>query len=163
MAQRLKRLPAIWETWVPSLGSGRSPGEGNGNPLQYPCLENSMDRGAWWATVAGSQRVGHDWATSLTHYLMSFPGGASSKEPACQFRRYKRQVLSLGWEPLKKGTATHSNILVWRIPWTEEPGRVTQSRTQFKWFSIPACIVQFTLKYFWQDTRINRWRERKEK
>ena len=32
-------------------GSGRSPGEGNGNPLQYSCLENSMDRGAWWATV----------------------------------------------------------------------------------------------------------------
>ena len=35
-------------------GSGRSPGGGNGNPLQYSCLENSMDRGAWWATV---QRV----------------------------------------------------------------------------------------------------------
>ena len=34
-------------------GLGRSPGEGNGNPLQYPCLENSMDRGAWWATVHG--------------------------------------------------------------------------------------------------------------
>ena len=34
-------------------GSGRSPGEGNGNPLQYSCLENSMDRGAWWATVHG--------------------------------------------------------------------------------------------------------------
>ena len=34
-------------------GSGRSPGEGNGNPLQYPCLENLMDRGAWWATVHG--------------------------------------------------------------------------------------------------------------
>ena len=32
-------------------GLGRSPGEGNGNPLQYSCLENSMDRGAWWATV----------------------------------------------------------------------------------------------------------------
>ena len=32
-------------------GSGRSPGEGNGNPLQYSCLENSTDRGAWWATV----------------------------------------------------------------------------------------------------------------
>jgi len=30
---------------------GRSPGEGNGNPLQYSCLENSMDRGAWWVTV----------------------------------------------------------------------------------------------------------------
>ena len=38
------------------LGSGRSPGVGNGNPLQYSCLENPMDRGAWWATVHGSQR-----------------------------------------------------------------------------------------------------------
>ena len=34
-------------------GSGRSPGEGNGNPLQYSCLENPMDEGAWWATVHG--------------------------------------------------------------------------------------------------------------
>ena len=34
-------------------GSGRSPGEGNGKPLQYSCLENPMDRGAWWATVHG--------------------------------------------------------------------------------------------------------------
>ena len=34
-------------------GSGRSPGEGNGNPLQYPCLENLMDRRAWWAAVHG--------------------------------------------------------------------------------------------------------------
>ena len=38
-------------------GSGRSPGEGNGNPLQYSCLENPMDGGAWWAIVHGSQRV----------------------------------------------------------------------------------------------------------
>ena len=37
---------------IPSRkGSGRSPGEGNGNPLQYSCLENPMDRGVWWATV----------------------------------------------------------------------------------------------------------------
>ena len=35
-------------------------GEGNGNPLQYSCLENPMDGGAWWATVHGSQRVGHN-------------------------------------------------------------------------------------------------------
>ena len=41
-------------------GSGRFPGEGNGNPLQYYCLENPMNRGAWWATVHGSQRVRHD-------------------------------------------------------------------------------------------------------
>ena len=41
-------------------GSGRFPGEGNGNPLQYSCLENPMDGRAWWATVMGSQRVGYD-------------------------------------------------------------------------------------------------------
>ena len=34
-------------------GSGKSPGEGNGNPLQYSCLENSMDKGAWWTIVQG--------------------------------------------------------------------------------------------------------------
>ena len=48
-------------------GSGRSPGEGNGNPLQYSCLENPMDRGASWATVHGSQRVRHDRATEHHH------------------------------------------------------------------------------------------------
>ena len=41
-------------------GLGRSPGEGHGSPLQYSCLENPMDRGAWWATVIGSHTVGHD-------------------------------------------------------------------------------------------------------
>ena len=41
-------------------GSGRSSGEGNGNPLRYFCLENPMDRGTWWATVRGVVRVGHD-------------------------------------------------------------------------------------------------------
>ena len=44
-------------------GLGRSPGEGNGNPLQYTCLENPMDRRAWWATVHGVARVGDDLAT----------------------------------------------------------------------------------------------------
>jgi len=41
-------------------GSGRPAEEGNDNPLQYSCLENSMDRGGWWATVHGSQRVRHN-------------------------------------------------------------------------------------------------------
>ena len=42
-------------------GSGNYRGEGNGNPLQYSCLENPMDRRAWWATVHGVTRVGHNW------------------------------------------------------------------------------------------------------
>ena len=55
----LKNLPANAEDardmgLIPGLG--RVPGEGNGNPLQYYCLENPMDRGAWWATVHGVAR-----------------------------------------------------------------------------------------------------------
>ena len=47
-----------------SLHQGESPGGGNGNPLQYSCLESPMDRGAWWATVYGVAKVKHDddWA-----------------------------------------------------------------------------------------------------
>ena len=49
----VKNLPSMQKMWIQSLGLGRSPGEGNGNPLQYSCLENPIDRGAWWATVLG--------------------------------------------------------------------------------------------------------------
>jgi len=42
------------------LELGRSPGEGNGNPLQYSCLENTMARGAWWLQSMGLRRAGHD-------------------------------------------------------------------------------------------------------
>ena len=45
------------------LGVGRSPGEGNGSPLQHYCLENPMDRGAWQATAHGVARVRHNLAT----------------------------------------------------------------------------------------------------
>ena len=41
-------------------GLGRFPGRGNGNPRQYSCWDNPIDRGAWWATVHGLQRVGHN-------------------------------------------------------------------------------------------------------
>ena len=47
VAQLEKNLPAMQENWVRSLGWEDSPGEGNGNPLHYSCLENPMNRGAW--------------------------------------------------------------------------------------------------------------------
>ena len=54
VTEKVKNRLATQET-------GLIPGEGNGYPLQYSCLENSMDKGAWWATVHdGLQRVGHD-------------------------------------------------------------------------------------------------------
>ena len=81
---------------IPELG--RSMGKVNGNPLQYSCLENSTDRETWQATVHGSQRAGHDWATSLHSF-------------------HSLHTLSL-----EKDMATHSSILARRISWTEGPG-----------------------------------------
>ena len=52
---------------------GRSPGGENGNPLQYSCLGNPMDRGAWWAAVLwGLQRVRHDLVTEQQKFLSFF-------------------------------------------------------------------------------------------
>ena len=76
-------------------GSGRSPGEGNGNPLQYFCLENFMDEGAWWAMVHGVTKS----QTRLSDFTFTFH-----------------------FHELEKEMATHSSVLAWRIPGTGEPG-----------------------------------------
>ena len=76
-------------------GSGRSPGEGNGNPLQYSCLENPMHGGAWQATV---------------HRVSKSPTGLSDF------------TFTFHFHALEKEMATHSSVLAWRIPGTGEPG-----------------------------------------
>ena len=70
--------------------SGRSPGEGNGNPLQYSCLENSMDGGAWWATVHG---VAKSW-TQLSDFTFTFTLTEVSIRPKLQLLsgRARRQT-----------------------------------------------------------------------
>ena len=70
-------------------------GEGNGNPLQYSCLENPMDRGAWWAAVDG---VVTSW-TWLSDFTFTFH-----------------------FHALEKEMATHSSVPAWRTPGTAEPG-----------------------------------------
>ena len=70
-------------------------GEGNGTPLQYSCLENPMDRGAWWAAIHGVSKS----QTQLSNFSLTFHFGALEKE-----------------------MATHSSTLAWKIPWMEEPG-----------------------------------------
>ena len=70
-------------------------GEGNGTPLQYSCLENPMDGGAWWAAVHG---VLKSWI-GLSDFTFTFP-----------------------FHALEKEMATHSSVFAWRIPGTGEPG-----------------------------------------
>ena len=64
----IKNPPTARETWVPSLGQEESPGGGHGNPLQYPCLENPMDRRAWRGYSPWG-RTGHDWVTNTSAFI----------------------------------------------------------------------------------------------
>ena len=75
--------------------SGYMPGEGDGTPLQYSCLETPMDGRAWWASVYG---VAQSW-TRLSDFPFTFH-----------------------FHALEKEMATHSSVLAWRIPGTGEPG-----------------------------------------
>ena len=92
-------------------------GEGDGTPLQYSCLENPKDGGAWWAAVHGVTRSG----TQLSYFTFTF-----------QFHA------------LEKEMATHSSVLAWRIPGTAEPGGLpsTEShRVGHDWSDLAAAAA----------------------
>ena len=63
------------------LGLGRSPGEGNGNPLQYSCLENLMDRGAWWATVHRVTKSQTRLSDFTFFHVLAWPGWSFANQP----------------------------------------------------------------------------------
>ena len=90
----------LFLVWEVSLGAEKSlprgwDGEGNGTPLQYCCLENPMDGGAWWAAVYGVAQS----QTRLSDFTFTFH-----------------------FHALEKEMATHSSVLAWRIPGAGEPG-----------------------------------------
>ena len=80
----------------------RGGGEGSGTPLQYSCLENPMDRGAWWAAVHGVAKS----RTRLSDFTFTFHFPALEKE-----------------------MATHASVLAWRIPGTAESGGLPSMRS----------------------------------
>ena len=71
VAQMINNLSAVQGTRIPSLGWEDPLEKGVATPFQYSCLDNPMDRGAWWTIVHGLQRIGHDWVTN-THTHMLF-------------------------------------------------------------------------------------------
>ena len=95
-------------------GMGRSPGGGHGNPLQYSCLENPMDRGAWRATVHG---VAQSWtrlkqlsrhAHSRTIHSMLKPVG-----PCCSRREQEQTTVFLAWGPVRRGVCPGVGLERW--------------------------------------------------
>ena len=94
-----------------------SSGEGDGTPLQYSCLENPMDGGAWWAAVYGVAQS-QTWPNDFT--------------------------FTFHFHALEKEMATHSNVLAWRIPGTLEPGGLPSMgshRVGHYWSDLAAAAV----------------------
>ena len=126
------RKPEMKEIHVPQcslqhylqyLGHGSR--EGNGTPLQYSCLENPMDGGAWWAAVYGVAKS----QTQLGDFTFTFH-----------------------FHALEKEMATHSSVLAWRIRETEEPGRkpsMGSHRVGHNWSDLAAAAAACYGK--WQD------------
>ena len=77
-------------------------------------------------------------------YILGLSGGTSGKEPPANEGQLKETwVQSLGWEdPLEEGMATHSRILAWRSPWTEEPGRLQSTGSQRLYFNVDELVGQ---------------------
>ena len=110
----------LFRTWCLSCASICF-GEGNGTPLQYSCLGNPMDGGAWWAAVHGVAKS----RTRLSGFPFTFP-----------------------FHALEKEMATHSSVLAWRIPGTGEPGGLPSMwshRVRHDWSDLAAAAAWYIM------------------
>ena len=111
-----------WHHWLDGHGFGWTPGVGDRQGGLACC-------GSWGLKESDTiERL--TWTELNCH--VGLPRWSSDKESACQCRRLKRRRLDLwvGKIPLEKGMAPHSSILAWRIPWTEEPGRLQSTGSE---------------------------------
>ena len=98
-------------------------GEGSGNPLQYSCLENPMDGGAWWAAVHGVSK-NQTWLSDFT--------------------------FTFHFHALEKEMATHSSFPAWSIPGTGKPGRLPSMgshRVRHNWSNLAAAAANVTYRF----------------
>ena len=97
-------------------------GEGNGTPLQYSCLANPTDGGAWWAAVQGVAK-GRTWLSNFT--------------------------FTVHLHALEKEMATHSSVLAWRIPGTGEPGGLPRTEVEHDWSDLAAAAAVYQDHQWW--------------
>ena len=134
-------------------------GEGNGNLLQYSCLENPMDRGAWETTVYASQELDMtEWLS--THIQSSYQASRMAlmvkNSPAnAGDKRNTGSIPGLGRSP-EGGIVTHTIILARRIPKADEPGGLQttalQKSTGLKWLSTHTCNAPHSSTLAWKIT-----------
>ena len=139
-------IPGLW----------RSPGKGNGNPLQHSCLENTMARKAQWVIVCG---VAKSWTqvNDWHFYFMGFPSDSDSKESACN--EGDSGSVSESGRSMERITAFHSSTPVWKIhrqrslagcsPWgyKELVGhywRHVQTHTHTSWFTMLCYFLVYS-------------------
>ena len=155
-------------------------GEGSGIPLQYSCLENPMDGGAWWAAVHGVAKS----RRRLSYFIFSFHFHALEKEMATHSSVLAWRIPRTG-EPgglpsmgshrvghnwidlaavaaaaaywMEKAMAPHSSTLAWKIPWTEEPGRLQSMgsrRVGQDWVTSLSLFTFLHWRRKWQPTPV---------
>ena len=120
---------------IPGLGS--SPREGNGNPHQYSCWGNPMDRGAWQSTVYG---VAKNW-TQLSMHIHT----------------HTQWITSTYITLLEKAMPPHASTLAWKIPWTEKPGRLQSMgslRVGHDWATSLSLFTFMHWRRKWQPTPV---------
>ena len=145
-------------------GLGRSHGKENGYPIQYFCLENSMDRGAWWSTVAELQRVGHDWVTNsfyVLNYLCNVLHVVSRLPKPERFPRWSFKKVCWHCPTVvyhsENAMAPHSSTLAWKISRTEEPGRLQSMGSLWvghDWATSLSLFTYMHLRKKWQPTLV---------
>ena len=118
---------------------GDQPGEGNGTPLQYSCLGNPRDRGAWWAAISGvaqSRTRLKRLSSSLGNPMDGGAWQATVHGVAKSRTRLSDLTFTFHFHALEKEMATHSSILAWRIPgkgaWWAAVYGVAQNWTRLK-------------------------------
>ena len=112
MVHMVKNLPTVQKTWAQSLGWEDPLGEGNGNPLQYSCLENPMNRGVCWATVHGVAEL------DTTEWLTHCPRHGCESWTIKNAEHRRTDTFELCWKRLL------------RVPWTARSNQSNPKRNQ---------------------------------